>query len=254
MESVSPLTTTEAQREATVATFIYDALLRREWGLSEDVIAAINAFPHAAALAKARTYGCACTAVESRLLVNRSVTVARIPVVPCAHAAGKSCVFLARIVVFLAAILTTASMAACLYSGEGFSELIGTLTNVLGFNERRLLELLNSVGRGDAKHFVTEALVELDLVVSSLRVIKALPVEYAPFAVLVVFFFEGVVGGLLVVQCATAGGYMCGFLVGLVACNSVNLGLRLSGGLTCQVTRRRTVSLAFIPDNAMVVQ
>lgn len=242
MDGLTQYDTESIQREAAVATFLYDALLRREGELSQEVVATANAFPKAAALAEAEAWAsCYYSSALPREAPNRSVTVSRISVVPCAQAAAKASVILARIAIFLAAMLTTVATAVAFYTTEGIAIVQGVATRVLGISESRMLQVLDSLQNGDTNDSATRLVLQTEKVIASARPIRALPNECVPYVIIAVFFLLGVIGGLLLVQGALTVSYICGFLVGIVSCNFINLCLQVSGGLTCKVTRRRTL-------------
>lgn len=229
------------QREAIVATFLYDALVQRKGDLPEDVVAAANEYPNAAALAEAQAWARPSSPALLTGASNRSVTVSRISILPCAQAAAKASVIVARIVIFLMAILTTTAMAAALYATEGITRLQEVAADVFGISESRTFEVIESLRNGDTNDSATKFLMQAERVIASARPIRALPSDYAPYVVIAVFFLLGVLGGLLFVQSILTASYICGFLVGLIACNLINFCLLVSGGLTCKVTRRRTL-------------
>jgi hypothetical protein len=246
MQSLGAFSNVDLQTEAAVATFIYDALLREKGQLSHKVVAAAAAFPNAAAIAESRISGTPYVPKHARGFVDqgpveRIVTVARLSVVPCAHAAGRLSIIVVRIVLFLAAVLTSAAIIAFFYSAQGAAAVYRVSYEVFGVDEKQIyaaIEHFSDPATG-ANKAITHVLIEIERIVSGLRLVQALPEEYASWALLTIFFFIGAFGGLLVVQSAIAICYVGGFAAGFVMCKTINLALLLTGGLNCHVTRRR---------------
>lgn len=249
MEGLTQREAERIQKEAMVATFLYDALLRRKGGLPEVAIAAANEYPNAAALVEEEIWT---RSLAPGLLTGaskRSVTVSRISSVPCAQAAAKASVIFARIAIFLSAIVSTAAMAAALYVTDGTMRLQEVARGVFGISESRALQVLQSLRQGDTNDSATKLLLQVERAIASARPIRALPHEYTPSAIVAAFFVLGVLGGLLFVQSVLITSYICGFLAGLLVCNLVNLCLSVSGGLTCEVKRGyRQVPVAVAQD------
>lgn len=238
--------THDKREQATVAAFLYDALLTGK-SSDPDVQTAAAEYPTAAHIAEAhaRSHLHPSAPLERAPSHRRLVTVSKISVLPLGMQGARCSSLLARILVLVLALLACGAITAGLMLGEGESPADRVLHVLFQIDESNIGELASAVASAEApewRQIVARALLDVEDMVVSSRTSAIVPEEYFLAAALASFFIAGTLGGLVIVHVFILACYIAGFVLGVTTAVVTNGCLALVGGVRCEVTRSRIVA------------
>lgn len=231
----------DPRQEATVATFLYDALLSGQGGLPE-VQSAAAEFPAAAYVAEVHARG-QLRQTSSQKRTRSRVTVSRVTVLPFGMLGARLGAMVARVLILVAALLVCGAILAGLLIGEGETPADRVLQGLFQINEGNIEELGAMASSDDAewRHTVAKAIIMVDEMIEQSPTLSLIPERHLLWVTLVMLFVSGTVGGLIALHMFIAAAFATGFAMATTTAIGINSGLALVGGVNCEVTRTRRI-------------
>lgn len=244
-EAEGQVMTVDRLEEATVAAFLYDALLTGK-SSDHDVQTTAAEYPAAADIAEvhARDHLQASAPLERTTSQKQRVTVSKISVLPLSMQGARCLSLLARILVLVLALLACGAIITGLMLGEGESPADRVLQILFQIDESNIGELASAASTEalEWRQVVARTLLDIEDMVVNSRASAIVPEQYFLVANLAFFFVAGTLGGLVIVHVFILAGYIAGFALGVTTAVIANGGLALVGGVRCEVTRSQIVT------------